>query len=323
MPHLLQAALSGCSRLLRARRILIWLWVANLLFALPLAAVVADSVRRSIGASRVGEELLEGLDLVWHSEYQASTDGIGGSLSPSQVGVGAFLDNLELWFGGELFALDPGLVAAGCLYALLWALLLGGTLVYLQSGERPTVRAFFGFGGEFFLRFVRLTVILAGAYYSIYRFSGWLFRRIEYQVRDVTVEKTVLIYYLAAAVLVIAMLALVRMISDYAKVAMIVEDRRSALLAAWRGLRFVLGQPFRTSGLVLLVAAAGAAVLGVYSWVSPGVGQSSWLTVVAAFLVGQFFLIVRLGLRLTLLGGEIELYERSTPFGGPVEDDRG
>lgn len=313
---MIRSALNGAQRVLRVQRVVIWLWIANLLFALPLAVHVGEQVRRSIGASRVGESLLEGFDLVWHTEYQAEAEGVGGSLEPSQVGVGALLDNLELWFSGEIFELDPGLITAGGLYALLWALLVGGAIGYLQSGERPTLRGFFGFGGEFFFRFARLTVVSAVLYYLVYRFSKWLFGWLEHRTRDVTVEKSVLLVYLLAAAVVIVLLIFIRMLADYAKVAMVMEDRRSALLAALRGARFVLSRPLATFGLVLQLAAAGWLVLYLYSLLAPGVTQASWLAVIAAFLFSQLFLIVRLGLRLTLLGGELDLYERTSPFGG-------
>ncbi len=317
----IRSAINGAARLSRVRRLLVWLWIANLLFALPLAFQVSASIERSIGASQVGRTLLERLDLIWHTEYQDASEGVSATLEPSQVGVGAFLDNLELWFSGEIFELDPGLIAAGALYALLWALLIGGALGYLQSGARPTLRGFFGSGGEFFFRFVRVTVLMAGLYYLVYRFSEWLFESLEYRTRDVTVEKSVLSVYLLAAALVVLLLVLVRMISDYAKVAIVMEDRRSALLASLRGVRFVLSHPIGTLGVVLIVGVAGLVVLYLYSLVAPGVGQSTWTTVVLAFLVSQLFLIARLALRLTLLGAELDLYERASPLAANADYD--
>lgn len=317
----LTATRDGFGRLVRVKRIVVWLWLANVLCALPLAALVAAGVTGSIRSSRVGENLLEGFDLVWHSEYQARAEGVAGTLEPSQVGVGAFLDNLELWFAGRLFGLEPGLVGAGLTYALLWALLLGGVLAYLQSGDRPTVRGFFGFGGEFFGRFVRLALVLAPLYWAVYRLSKWLFGRLEHATRDVTVERTVLTYYLMAAAGVLLLLAALRMISDYAKIAMVLEDRRSALLAALRGARFVAGRPFRTLALVALYGAAGMVLLYAYHLLGPGTRQASWPAVAAAFLGGQLMLIARLTLRLALLGAELDLYERTSSFGGTVQDD--
>lgn len=315
-----QYMLHGWSRLQRVRRLVAWLWLANILFALPLAALVASGVARSIRSSRIAEILLEGLDLVWHSEYAASTTGVAGSLSPSQVGVGAFLDNVELWFSGRMFELEPGLVAAGVLYGALWAFLLGGTLACLQSGERPSLRRFSGFCGEFFGRFLRLVAVMAVPYYLVYRLSGWLFGSIEEWTRDVTQERSVLALYLLAAALIVLLLIVLRMISDYAKIAMVMEDRRSALFAAARGASFVVGRPIRALALVAIAGAIGLLMLYAYHLVAPGTSQASWTAVGAAFALGQLFLIARLSLRLTLLGAELDLYEKTSSFGGTVQE---
>lgn len=316
----LEAVLHGIRRVVGMPRLLVWLWLANLAFALPMAAVVSDSISQSLGASYTGEALLEGLDLIWHTEYKSASSGLGATFEPSQVGVGAFLDNLERWFSGRLFELDRGLVTAGVVYALFWAFLLGGALVHLQNGERPSLRSFGAFCGEYFFRFARLIGVMAGPYWLVYKFGRWLFGRVEWWARDVTVERTVLGYYLFAAALVVLMLTVLRMIADYAKAAMVYEDRRSALLAALRGARFVATHPVATLGLTLWFAAGGVVVLWLYKLLAPGVGQASWLAVIGAFLVGQLFLLARLAVRLSLLGGELQLYDRLTPFGAPADD---
>ncbi len=315
-----QTLRGGLARVGRARRLLLWLWLGNLLFALPLAVIVGAEIADSVRTSRVSQLLLDGLDLVWQSEFDAATGGVAGTLSPSHVGVGAFLDNLELWFTGRLFDAEPGLVAAGLLYGLFWALLLGGVLAYLQSGRQVTLRGFFALGGEFFARFTRLALVTGGLYYLVYRFSKWLFGSLEDWTRNVTVERTVLLYYLLAATVVLLLLLAVRMISDYAKIAIVMEDRRSALLAAFRAMRFLVRKPLRALTLVLAIGGAGLIALYAYHWLAPGTRQASWTAVLFAFGVGQLLLITRLGLRLTLLGAQLELYERTASFGGTVKD---
>ena len=312
---------NGVRSVVAAPRLVGWIWLSGLLFALPLALVVADSIHGSLGASTTGRDLLEGLDLVWLDEHRSGTRGLGATLEVSQIGAGAFLDNLESWFSGELFTQQPGIVAAGLAFVVIWAFLLGGAMAYLQSGERPRLRGFAAFGGEFVFRFVRLAGVMGVAYYFVYRFSRWLFERVEEAVRDVTVEKAVLVYYLVAAVVTVVLLALLRMASDYAKAAIVVEDRRSALLAALRGFRFVLTHPIRTFALVVVVALVGLGALWLYDLVGSGVGQRSWPAVVAAFAVGQLFLAFRIALRLSLVAGQLHLYQQLTPFGGlPSED---
>ena len=168
--------------------------------------------------------------------------------------------------------------------------MIGGALAHLQSREPASLGRFFAFGGEFFFRFVRLTAFMSALYYLVYRFSRWLFGRVEIWTLDLTAEKSVLLYNLVAAAAILLLLVGLRMVADYAKIAIVLEDRRSALLAMLRGFRFVLRRPLRTFGLVLLVAVVGAAILWLYNLVSPGVGQASWAAVIGALLLSQLFL---------------------------------
>ena len=80
------------------------------------------------------------------------------------------------------------------------------------------------------------------------------------------------------------------------------------LFAAFRGIAFVLKNPGRTVGLYLLMVAVSVTLLTLYAWVAPGAAQSTSTSVLFAFVFGQLFLVARLIVRLSLYGGELELY---------------
>ena len=193
---------------------------------------------------------------------------------------------------------------------MVWALLLGGVLDrFARSGEERSIARFFRYGGRFFFRYVRLVLVSGVVYFLVYRLGRWIYGRVEDATRDVTVEKTVLIYSLAATALVVFLLVLVHVSFAYAKIATMVEDRRSMLLAAARGLRFVLSHPVRTLGLYFAIAVVSGAALALYAWAGPGAGQQTAFGVTLAFAFGQLFLMVRLALRMTLLAGQTALYQ--------------
>jgi hypothetical protein len=305
-----KAAFKGLARVLGSPLLVLALWIFNFAAALPLALVMAGSIESSIGASLVHQKLRDGFDMGWFGEYQSRAEGIETSLSPSIVGVGAFLDNLEAWFDGGLFGTSRGLVAAGVVYAVLWALLLGGVLHRLGGAQGMfRLSEFLSQGGAFFFRFLRLAVLSGILYYLVYRFSAWLFGRIQESTLDVTAEKTILGYVAAAALLVLCLLSFVNMAFDYAKIATFKENRRSMLLATLKGFGFVLGNLGKTLTLYLGLALLGAILLGVYGLVAPGPSQASAAGVVLAFLVGQAFLVAKLVLRLTFYASEMALYE--------------
>ncbi len=308
----LKAAFSGFGRVLASPALVLFLWLVNVLVAIPLAVSMAGSIEDSIGASLVHQNLRDGFDMGWYGEFAARAKGVEQTLSPSLVGAGAFFDNIEAWLNGRLFEMLPILVAGGVVYALLWALFLGGIL-HRYHDRRGLFRLseFFSQGGEFFFRFVRLAVLSGFLYYLAYRFGSWIFGRIEEATLDVTVEKTVFGYVVAAALLVALLLTLVNMAFDYAKIATYRENRRSMILAALKGFRLVVGNFGRATLLYYGLGFAGVVLLGVYHVVAPGPGQASVPGVLFAFLVGQAYLVAKLVLRLTFYAGQMALYDSS------------
>jgi len=97
------------------------------------------------------------------------------------------------------------------------------------------------------------------------------------------------------------------MVGDYAKVRMVRDQRRSAMLAWWAGLSWALRRLPRTLGLHLsfvLLATLGSAL---YWYVSSLVSLSG--TVVALVLIQQAYLVFRAGLRVHWYAAELSLYD--------------
>jgi hypothetical protein len=306
----LKAAFFGFGRVVASPGLVVWLWLASVAAATPLAFSMARSIEDSIGGSLVHQSLRDGFDVGWYGEFDARAKGIEKTLSPSQVGAGAFFDNLEAWLNGSLFEMLPGLLALGVVYALLWALFLGGILHrYSDRGGFFRLSEFFSHGGEFFFRFARLAVLSGVLYYFVYRFAGFLFVRIEDRTRDMSVEKDVLAYVVAGSLLVAALLTFINMAFDYAKIATYKENRRSMIFAALKGFRLALGNFGRAALLYYGLGAIGLLLLGAYYVVAPGSGQASAPSVVFAFLVGQAYLVAKLALRLTFYASQLALYE--------------
>lgn len=303
------AIASGIRQALSSPRLLVWLWVLSLLVALPDALLVHRAVERSVGPSRVHEDLRQGFDMDWYSEYSHETTGVERLLTPTSVRPAALLDNLDDWSSGRIFHLPAPILALGGVFLLLWTLLSGGILYrFVYRQERSSLRALLSHGADLLPRFLRLLVISGLAYYAVYRAARWIFPRLEEAMRDVTVERTVLAVYLLAALGIVLLLLLVKLASDYAKVATVLGKRRSMLLAAWHGLRFVLRRPLTTFGAYAGISLVVWSCLGVWALLAPGQGQESSAAVAWAFLFGQLAVVLRLAARLTAYGAAVEIY---------------
>jgi hypothetical protein len=299
----------GLGRAVAAPGLLLLLWLVNLLIALPAAILIEESIHDSLKWSRARELLREGFDTGWYGEFKAGAEGLSATLEPSQIGVGASLDALEVWWSGRLFTLPIGVLAFGVLFACAWLFLMGGVLSRLhRPWDRWRVGDLLAAGGEYFARFVRLGLLSAILYYGIFRLSAWLFPWIESATRDVTTETAVLGYNLFAGLLIVGLLVVVKMVFDYAKISMVVSKRRSAVSAAIRGVGFVARRPLKTGGLVVSFGMFTVILLVLYSWVAPGAGGSNPAAILLAIAVSQLFLVLRLVVRVGLLGSELALF---------------
>lgn len=305
-----RSMIEGLRRAAGSPSIVLWLWAVNLVLALPAAWAMATSLHDSTASRLATEGLRTGFDMTWFGEYADLARGIERTFTPAVAGAGAFYANLEGWISDGMFREPPAVVGLGLLQALVWALLLGGIV---HRFRRPVggfrLSGFLRSGGRYFFRFVRLMVLSGVLYYLVYRLAGWASGSLASRMRDVTSERTVLWATLAMALGTVLLLALVHMVFAFAKIATVVENRRSMLLAVLRGLGFVLSNPGKVAGLYAGMGLLWAALLAGYAWLAPGVGQQSWPSVILAFAGSQFFLMARIGMILALLGGQLSLFE--------------
>jgi hypothetical protein len=307
----LRSLVNAIRATLAAPKLLAFIWAVLLLVALPLGVSMRHAIQEDVGGSRIHEDLRERMDMTWMSEFRDRNEQLGAGFRPATLSRADFLYNVDLLFSGDLFAQQPALVAAGLVYALVWLLTLGGVVDrFARGGGRFVLSQFLAACGRYFGRLLRLAVLSAPLYWGLYALARWAYRAIEEGVRDVTVESTVIAYYVAAAVPLLLLVGLVKTTFDYARIASVVDEERNSFKALQRGLRFVFRRLLAVLGLALLVTLGVVALVALRTFAAPGVGESTVLGVIAVFVVGQLFLLARLTLRLGLVGAELMLYRK-------------
>lgn len=307
----------GAGRAVASPRLVLLLWLANVVVAIPAAVLVGGALQDSFGESLVAERMRTGFDADWHVEFEAGAEGLAGTFSPTVEGAGTVLDALEAWWSGRLFTEHPEIVALGAVYGLLWSFLAGGTLAHVaRSWGRFDAVDFAASGGRCFRRFVGLAILSAGPYALVYLLGRRLYRLVEETTRDVTSERDVLLRVLVAVVVVVVLLHLVRMVFDYARIAAVLDPDRGVFRSAWAGLRTVARSPFRTTAVYATFGAAALALTAGYALLAPGAGQSTWPAVVLAFSLSQAYLLLRMATRVAQLGAEVRFYRASRPGSG-------
>jgi len=304
-----RAIVHGLRRVSRAPALVFGLFVLNLAVAVPAALLVAGALEGSIGPSLFHQTMRDGFDADWYADFFVKRPrGLAATFRPSILGAGAVYDNLEAFWSGRIFTDFPPVVYLAAGYALLWLFCLGGVLMAWKNPEGPRYReGFFAACGRSFGRFLQLALVSGVLYFLLYALSRWLFGRLDASIDDVTEERPVFLAVLAIVALTVVLLHLVRMVFDYAKIAVVLDDE-SAPRALLRALGFVRRNPGRTVGVYTGVGVLAVVLVVLYALVAPGAGQSSFVSVLLAFLLSQVYLVARLALRLALLASEVALY---------------
>jgi hypothetical protein len=178
------------------------------------------------------------------------------------------------------------IVGQAAAYFVLWLFLSGGILDRLARGRRVGAGPFFAACGVFFLRFLRLSFVLAVLYWALLRTIGpWIDES------------------LVAAAIAGLLIGLVLMTADFAKARAVVEDRRSMAGAFLASLRFLRRRPVRVLGLFALHVLVLAGLW--YVWSLIPLADATW----PSLLLSSTYLLLRLVLRMALLGAEIAFFQ--------------
>ena len=244
----------------------------------------------------------------WWQEFRSQATGIGTTFSPTIIGFAATLRNISSLLDGER-EIAP-IAGALALYLLAWTFLVGG-IIDRYARQRPIRAAgFFAASGVHFFRLLRLAVVSGFVYWWLFAYvHPWLF--LEWFVdrtRTMSVERDVFLWRIALYVVFGILLVAVNVIFDYAKIRIVVEDRRSALGALSAAMRFVWRQRGRVAALYALNGVAFLILIAIWAFTAPGArlgGMTLWL----GFVVSQIYVLARLALKLQFLASEIALFQ--------------
>jgi hypothetical protein len=286
--------------------VLLGMYSLTLLVALPLSLALRGMIAAHLGESLVADTLASGTNYDWWQEFSAQASGLGTTFVPSIIGFGAVLNNI----GGLLDNLPLATTIAGATAAwlVLWSFLSGGVLDRYARMRATRAPGFFAACGTHFWRFLRLGLLVGLAYWVLFGFvHPWLFDDLyPWATRDMTAERSAfavrVVGYLAFGTLLIAC----NLVFDYARIRIVVEDRRSAIGALVAGARFVRRHP-AAMRLYLLNGACFVALALAYALVAPGAppGLAIWL----ALAVGQLYILLRHYVKLLFYASQVSFFQ--------------
>jgi len=305
----------GWRRVWAAPAIWIGVWVMTIALAAPLAATVGGMIETQLGGSTEADSAADGVNWDWWQEFTSQSSGLGATFTPQIIGFAATLQNFSD-FLDRTRVIAPVAGAVG-LYLVTWIFVSGG-IIDRYARERATrANGFFAASGVFFFRFLRLALIAAVVFGLLFVFiQPWLLTRwFAAGTANVDSERVVFAWRLLLYAIFGVALAAADCVFTYARVRLVIEDRRSAICAVLAALRFLVRNAGRVTTLYVLDALTFAGALALWAVIAPGAprgGASVWLT----FALMQMWIAVRIALKLHFIASETSLFQASLAHAG-------
>ena len=300
----------GFVRVLRAPAIIAGMFALTIVIALPLAVAMRGTIAAHLGRSLMADAAADGANFDWWEEFGSQASGLTTTFSPAIIGFAATLDNLSSILDAQSEVMPITLALAG--YLLAWTFVSAG-IFDRYARQRPTrAFGFFGASAVFFGRFLRLAIMAGLVHWALFsRVHTWLLDDgYRWLTRDIAVERNAFLWRVALYVLFGACLIAVNIVFDYARIRLVVEDRRSVFGALRAATTFLGRHPAAAFGLYFLNALAFLVLIAVWSLAAPGVtgaGGVMWV----AFIAAQFYVLARIVLKLQFIASQTALFQAS------------
>jgi hypothetical protein len=297
----------GIRRVNGAPVMLVGMFTVTLLVALPLSIALRGMLADHLGDSLAADAAAAGVNYDWWQEFSEQAAGLATTFTPAVIGFAAVLENAgSLVDNAPLAATIAGATTA---WLVIWSFLSGGVIDRYARGRPTRTHGFFAACGTHFWRFLRLGAIAFVAYALLFGWvHGWIFDDFfPWATRDTVVERRAFALRLACYAVFGCLLVACNLLFDYARIRIVVEDRRSALGALAAAARFVR----RERGAVVLYlfnAAIFLALALAYALAdpgAPGAGLSMWATLV----LGELYILGRHYVKLLFYASQTSLFQ--------------
>ena len=287
---ILRAFSSGLRRATVEPKMVLVLYIVNLLIALPLAMAFRSVLQTGFGSSMAPSTLLGSLDFTTWWDF-----------------LTAHRDELSAVFGQISWVM--------IVFMLANAFLAGGILTVLKDSRgKYTASSFFGGCGAYLGRFLRLFVLFVVVLLLVSLLVGGIVGFVGHALTEnATSEVTYFWVQVAMAIVFMVPMMIVMMIADYAKVSVVLNDERSMLKSAWKSTTFVFRHFFKTFGLDLLMLLVPILLFAVYLLIDLSIGMTSDLTIVLMMVIQQLFMASRAWTKVVFFEGELSMYESLQP----------
>jgi hypothetical protein len=275
-------------------KMILLLWIINFLFSSVIFYLVFDVCCKIVGSTLAAESLVQKMD--YHILFDT------------------------LFHHGEqtsmIFAVALILIV---LYIPVSLLFKGGILHTLrekqtqEEGENPQkfLPLFFQGAGKFFGRFLRLWI------YSLILWVGFLLVNVvlhpigKLLTNDGFNEHMLVYVFIGRIVIGLFLVLLIKMIMDYTRIRIVVEETPKVFRSFMQTLKFVFGNLGKTLALFYLLFLTGILIMILFWLAKSSVPSTSVAGSALGFLIGQVVIYVRSWSNVTFQAGQLRFYEQN------------
>ncbi|MGB2867065.1 MAG: hypothetical protein WBD36_01320 [Bacteroidota bacterium] len=278
-----QALSSGFRSSANMFRVLVVLYLANFLLAALVTVGFKTAIDWALGNSMAVEKLLEGFDYTVYSDLALGQHHV---LAPVIAQV--------VWFA---------------LFSMVLNVFFAGGVIASVEGQSFSFASFFESCGAYISRFFRLFLIfgilLVLVSFVMFFVLGILHSSLtENDVTEVPSIKLTIAFVFVFFIPVLIVL----MMSDYAKIVTVLDDRKSMLKTAWQSMGFVVRHFLSTFGLQLSLVVISVVLIAGYWLLSDHLTMISGWGIFAGFVFQQVFVAARVWTRILTFASELDLY---------------
>ena len=134
---------------------------------------------------------------------------------------------------------------------------------------------------------------------------------LSFFANNATTEHLPFLFFVLRILFFGALLALINMLFDYAKIMTVVNDFHNMFATVKQSIMFVMMSPLKTMGLYFSYLLTMILFIIIYVFIESFISVSGWLTILAFFLWAQIFMISRIWIRMSFFAGQYSFYHYS------------
>jgi hypothetical protein len=287
---IVRAFSTGFRRATSEPKMVLVLFVINILTAIPLAMAFREVLKAGLGSSMAPSELMEGMDFTVLADF----------MRLHSEAVSAVFSQIA-W--------------VMVLYMLVNTFLSGGILTGLRwNNAHSPISEFFSGCARYFVRFLRLFFLFVVVLVIVVPILAMVLALLsQLFTRNSTSEITDFISGIVLIILFLIPVMILLMIADYAKIAVVVNDETAMVKTAWRSTEFVFSHFTKTVGLELMMLLVPIVLFAIYMVLDLNIGMTTDLTIIIMLIIQQLFMASRAWSKVFFFAGEMSLYQSLQP----------